>query len=463
MRLTFHGAAGGVTGSCYLLETDRARVAVDFGLYQGGPAAEARNRRPPPFDCSQLDAVVLSHAHLDHSGRLPLLLRAPFHGPIFATAATADLCSILLPDAAHLQEQDALRYSRKRQRRGKLPIQPLYTGADVARVQERLVGVAYDSAREIAPGIVLRLLDAGHILGSAIVEMQIAERGRTRTVVFSGDLGNAGTPLLRDPAVLTHADVVVLESTYGDRDHRPLAETVEELAGILAHAGRSGSKVLIPAFAVGRSQDIIYHLGQLCRSGRLPRLPVYVDSPMAIATTELYARHRELFDAETRALIESGNAPLDFPGLRFARTAQESQALNAVEGCVVILSASGMCTGGRILHHLKHNVWRPDVHIVIVGFQAIGTPGRALVDGARTISLMGERLAVRAQVHTLGGFSAHAGQSQLVAWAANFRSPRPRVFLTHGEPRARNALRARIEGDLGITAECPEHGTVATL
>jgi metallo-beta-lactamase family protein len=309
----------------------------------------------------------------------------------------------------------------------------------------------------------MRLLDAGHILGSAIVELTVRDRGRQHVLVFSGDLGKSGAPLLRDPATPSDADVVVMESTYGDRDHRSLTDTLDELATILDDTRRSGGKVLVPAFAVGRSQDIIYYLGQLHRDGKLNHTPVYVDSPMAIATTELYRRHREVFDAEAWALIERGDTPLDFPNLYFARTPEQSKALNDVGDGAVILSASGMCTGGRILHHLKHNLWRPEVQIVFVGFQARGTPGRALVDGARTLKLMGEPILVRAKVHTLGGFSAHAGQSQLVAWAGHFQRAAPRVFITHGEPRASDALRVRMERDLGLRATCPKRGATEEI
>jgi metallo-beta-lactamase family protein len=462
MKLGFHGAAGEVTGSCYLLETERARVLVDFGLYQGGPISEVRNRHLPPVDFPSLDAVVLTHAHIDHSGRLPLLPRVEYRRPVYSTPATADLCGIMLRDAAHLQEHDAERYSRKRLRKGKSAVAPLYTQADVEALLPSFVGVPYGEEREVAPGVGARFHDAGHILGSAIVELVVEDRRRRKTLVFSGDLGNPETPILRDPAVLHEADVLVLESTYGDRNHRPLPETIEELATIVQRAHHPDGKVLIPAFAVGRSQDLIYHLGGLQREGRL-EAAVYVDSPMAIATTELYRRHRESFDEEARGLIDRGLMPLDFPSLRFSRTPEESRALNSLGDGTVVISASGMCTGGRILHHLKHNVWRPEVDVVIVGFQARGTPGRALVDGAGQITVMGERLAVRARVHTLGGFSAHAGQTQLIEWARHFRARKPRFFLTHGEPAARDALRAALHERLRLEAECPRRGQTVQL
>jgi len=458
MRLQFHGAAGGVTGCCHLLTTDRAAVLLDFGLHQGGPLSERMNRRPPGFDARRLDSVVLSHAHIDHSGRLPLLPRLGCRAPIWSTPATRELCAFMLPDSAHLQEHDAQRWDHSRsRRRGRPPPrseQPLYTAEDVATVLRQFRALPYRRSEPIADGVRLTFHDAGHILGSAIVALDVEEAGQTRRLVFSGDVGNWPAPLLRDPEPLDAADVLLLESTYGDRDHKDRQATLDELLAVVSAARQAGSKVLVPSFAVGRSQELIFHLGEFHRDGRLG-LPVFLDSPMAVRSTELYRRHRELFDDEAWDTIRRGEPLLDFPGLHLCRTTQESVALNTLAGPAVILAASGMCTGGRIVHHLRHHGGRPGTHIVIVGFQAEGTPGRALVEGARTITLLGERVSIAARVHTLGGFSAHADQSRLVRWASGFRAARPRTFLVHGEDRARQALAQRLRAELGYEVSLP--------
>lgn len=470
MQIEFHGAAGGVTGSAHLITTARARVLLDFGMFQGGPPAERANRRRPGFDLRSLDAVVLSHAHIDHSGRLPLLAHWGARPPIWCTPATADLCSIMLPDSAHIGLQDAQRWARKRQRRGRPPersaAQPLYDLDDVKAVLETIRGLGYGRAREIAPGITLSFMDAGHILGSAIVVLDVAEPGSRRRLVFCGDLGHSPAPLLRDPEHPGEADVLLLESTYGDRDHRAQAETLGEFRRLISQAQSRGGKVLVPSFALGRTQEIVYHLGEMRRAGELS-MPVFVDSPMALATTETYRRHRALYDAEAHALVERGAAPLAFDTLRFTHTPQESMALNDLKGPAVIIAASGMCTGGRIVHHLKHHAGRRETSILMVGFQVVGTPGRALVDGARTITLMGERLEVNASVHTLGGFSAHAGQSELLAWAGRFPrgagGKRPRTFLVHGEDSQRQALADALRQRMGIEAARPMGGEKVSL
>lgn len=482
MRITFLGATGEVTGSSFLVETSRARLLLDFGLHQGGQGAELANRRRVPADFSRLDAVVLSHAHIDHSGRLPLLPGAGCRAPVWCTPATADLAGILLPDSAHVQAHDSARWARRREDRGRPARQhrrerrgaqrsapasaappALYDLADVDLVLEQFRPLRYGHEREIAPGVRLRLHDAGHILGSAVVDLTLQDGSRSLRLVFSGDIGGSHQPLLRDPVTPDGADVLLMESTYGDRNHRPPQATRDELLEILVAAHASGGKVLVPAFAVGRTQQILYELGEFQRAGTLPHMPVFVDSPMAITTTELYRRHRELFDAEAWAIIDSGHAPLDFPGLSFCRSPQESMALNSLAGPAVIIAASGMLNGGRIVHHLKHHAASPEAHIVIVGYQARGTPGRALVEGHRQVRLMGESVTVNARVHTLGGFSAHAGQTELVQWAAPLAALKPATYLVHGEDPARRALADCLQSGLGMLAHSPQPGQVITL
>ncbi len=463
MRITVHGAAGDVTGSAYLIETTSARVMLDYGLFQGGKKEDRQNRRRPTFDPKSIDAVVLTHAHLDHSGRLPMLVKQGFAGPVFATHATVELVDILLRDSAFIQEMDAERAARKSG--GQLPEEdrPLYEIEDVELTLSRCKGVDYDQPVEVAQGIAARWIDAGHILGSASVELTIEDGGTTRTVVFSGDIGPRGVPLLRDPVRPRHADLVFLESTYGDRDHRSMQDSLGELAGIIKAARKPGGRVLIPSFAVGRTQQLIYELGAMMRDGTLESTEVVVDSPMATRATDLYRRHRPLFDEQAWDIIDSGDTPLNFPSLRFTLGPDDSKALNGLGGGIVIVSASGMCTGGRIRHHLRHSLPKPETHVVFVGFQARGTLGRLLVDGRKEIKMFGQMLEVQASIHTLGGFSAHAGQTELVEWMTDLAPHKPRVLLTHGENGPRRELAKKLNERWGLRADRPELGAIVEL
>jgi metallo-beta-lactamase family protein len=456
MRLSFHGAVGGVTGSCYLLETGAARVLLECGLVQGGSEEHQANRAPFPCEPEELDAVVLSHAHIDHSGRIPQLVRQGFTGPVFAQEATCELCDIMLRDAAYLQEKDADTESRKRARKGLAPLDPLYTMRDAERALKQFHALAYDEAREVASGVRVRLTDAGHILGSAIVELWVDDSGVSRKLVFSGDLGQSGTPIMRDPARVAEADLVLLESTYGDRCHRSREDTLAEMGEIFAAAHADGGNILIPAFAVGRTQELLYVLADNFEAWGLKNWRVCLDSPMAIQATELYARHVELHDDEAVALWQGGGGGLA-GRLEFVRTPQQSRALNRVRSGLVILAASGMCEGGRIRHHLKSHVWRKDCHVVIVGYQARGTIGRQLVDGNAYVSLWGEAIRVAARVHTVGGFSAHADQRGLLDWYRGFDG-RPPVWLVHGEDRARAGLARALIDATGAEVRIPGPG-----
>lgn len=431
-------------------------MLLDCGLIQGSD--EERNRAPFPFAPATIDAVVLSHAHLDHSGRLPLLVAAGFRGPIYCHAATRDLCDIMLRDAAYLYEKDTEHENRRRARRGLEPLAPLYTRRVVQRVLRQFRALEYGITHEILPGVRLRLYDAGHILGSAIVALDLEHAGMRRRVVFSGDLGHRGAPILRNPETVRDADLVILESTYGDRDHRSWEATYAELAAIFHNAEHGKGNILIPAFAVGRSQELLYLFKRYYRDWGLHRWRIFLDSPLAIEATEIYARHWRLYDKEAaRARLAAGKDLFSLPNLTFTRTPAQSMAINRLVSGAVILAGSGMCDGGRIRHHLKHHLWRSHSHVLITGFQARGTLGRRLVDGAKEIELWGEPIRVAAQIHTVGGLSAHAGQQALCDWYAHFRG-RPPVALVHGEPRALEALAARLAA-LGAAVRVPEAGT----
>ena len=463
--LTFFGATGQVTGSCYLLETSAHRVLLDCGLFQGSKETEKQNEADFPFDPVRVDAVVLSHAHLDHCGRLPKLVKEGFKGKVFLTEATFPLLELMLKDAAHLQLRDTEWENKRRERAGKKLLEPLYDLEDVEALLKLRQPVAYSEEKEILSGITVSFHEAGHILGSSIVRLRIKDQNEVKTLVFSGDLGNPNSPLLRDPTVLTEADVLLLESTYGDRDHKPLENTLDELRETLAEAAESGGNVIIPAFAVGRTQDLIYWLGKIQRQGGVPQQQIYLDSPMAIGASEIYADNTRLFNIDdpefTKIAPQGWQAWLK--GLVYSETAEESMAVNRIAGGAIIIAGSGMCNGGRIRHHLKYNLWRRNAHIVITGFQAEGTLGRMIVDGKKKyLKILGSEINVAAKIHTLGALSAHADQSQLLKWASHFKAPKPRLYLIHGEKSATLSLQTCFNRT-GWNATIPKVGDRITF
>ncbi len=448
MRLTFLGAAGEVTGSRHLVESGRARILVDCGMYQGGRDAPARNRAAWGFSPRELTAVILTHAHIDHSGLLPRLAGAGFRGPVYATPATIELIAVMLRDSAHLQIDEAAHLARHGGPRRR-EAAPLYGFEEVAALLQQMVPLDYDAPRELAPGVRVRLSDAGHILGSALVELWLEEAGTARKLVLTGDLGQPGRPILRDPSPIAEADWLVLESTYGDRDHKPLAATLDELVAAMTRTlGRKHGNVLVPAFAVGRTQELLYWFERLTVEGRLPPLEVFVDSPLANEVSAITARHLELFDSDARSLAAARLRGMVGCRIRQTHTVTESMALNRIAGGAVIVAASGMCDGGRIRHHLRHHLPNPHTTVLITGFQAAGTLGRKLVDRQKVVTISGQRVPVRAEIVTLGGFSAHADQSSILGWLRGFKRP-ARTWLVHGEPAAASALAARIGRELG--------------
>jgi metallo-beta-lactamase family protein len=461
VHLEFFGAAGEVTGSCHILSVRGRTLLLDCGLIQGGADPDVRNRAAFPFDPARIDAVVLSHAHIDHCGRLPLLRRRGFHGPVFATGATRDLARILLADSAFMAEREAERFRRRQaEHRGGarhgFP-EPLFTRDDAAATLRQFRTLPYGRPHEVVPGVQVTFHDAGHILGSAGVWLALEEEGRQARVVFSGDVGQFDSPILRDPAGDGAADVIVMECTYGNRLHRERAETLREFGDILRTARRDGGNVLIPAFAVGRSQEILYELASHFDAWGVGDWRVFLDSPMAIEASAIYQRHPDLYDEEARAAhrrAERGMPPL--PNLQLCRSPEESMAINALRGGAIIVAGSGMCTGGRIVHHLKHNLPRPECDVIFTGFQAAGTLGRALVDGRTSVRIHGDVYPVRARVHTLGGFSAHGDRDDLLRWHATVRG-NPRTYLVHGEAEGAHGLRDALRAH-GCFAEIARPG-----
>ncbi|MBW8852570.1 MAG: MBL fold metallo-hydrolase [Xanthomonadales bacterium] len=452
MRISFHGAAGEVTGSLHLVEAAGKRLLLDCGMIQGSPEAEARNTDAFAFEPASLDALIVSHAHIDHIGRIPLLVKRGFDGPIFAQRATADLMPIMLMDAAGIAESEAARANKHRQR-GEPEAVPLYTKDDVRDALRQLRPLPYDAPTEVLPAVEATFREAGHILGSSCVEL----RADGRTLVFSGDLGPKGTPILRDPAAITRADLVLMESTYGDRLHRERVATVGEIGEILDDAWRGGGAVLIPAFAVGRSQELLYWFAKHWDEWKMSRWQIFLDSPMAAKVVEVYDRHQDLFDEEARAVWRERPNPFRMPNLRITETVDESMAINRIERGLIVIAGSGMANAGRILHHMRHRLHRRQTHMMFVGYQAQGTTGRRIVDGAKWVRIHGHDVRVGAHVHTVGGLSAHTDQHGLMDWYGQFAG-HPPLALVHGEDKAREALAGEIGEKYGVTATLAHPG-----
>ncbi len=459
--ITFHGAAQEVTGSCHLLEGPGiGRVLLDCGMHQGGDAVERIQDEQFAFDPASIDAVVLSHAHLDHSGMLPRLYHEGFTGPVICTSATAGLLEIMLNDSVGLYLRDLERTNVRNARRGRPEIEPIYTLEDVEAALKLCDGHPYGQSVPLGESASVCFHDAGHILGSAIVEITVREKDREKTLVFSGDLGKRDSVLMNEPAALQHADVLLVESTYGDREHRGEEDTVIQLRDVLRETWKAGGSVMIPAFAVGRTQDILFHLGCLHHESALDNWQVFLDSPMAIAVTRVYDRWLKLLDGgDVRHLSDVHKTSLEnfLPTLNLTPSTEESMAINRIKGGAIIIAGSGMCTGGRIRHHFKQRIWDNRNTIVFTGYQARGTLGRVLVDGARNIKLFNEEYVVKARIETLGGLSAHAGQAELLSWIGGFQPP-PRTLLVHGEPRAQDVLADKLWHGQQLKVEIPARG-----
>lgn len=461
MKIKFLGAAREVTGSCFIIETEKARFAVDCGMHQGGAEIEKRNWDTDVYDPKNIDFFLITHAHIDHSGLLPRMAQNGFRGPVYTTEPTGDLVKILLLDSAHIQETETKSKIRRMQRYGNgkaEKIVPLYSTKDAEAVAPLIKTKTYNEIFTPGNGIKANFLDAGHILGAAILELLIEENGSSTKLVFSGDIGRRHQLLMKDPVSVSDADYLFMESTYGDRDHKGEEDSLNEMAEAIKYSYSRGEKVIIPAFAVERTQEMLYSLYLLNRDGRLPKdMPVFLDSPLAIKSTEIFRRYRSYLDNETQSLLKNGEDPLDLPQLQFSSSTEQSMQINEMKGSAIVISASGMANAGRIRHHLRHNLWRPGASIVFVGFQAEGTPGRNIVDGAKKIRIFNEDIAIKAKVWTIGGFSAHAGQSQLLEWLGNFQNKKMPVFLIHGETGAQDILASLIKQKLGFDVTIPEY------
>jgi len=473
MKVTFLGATQTVTGSNFLVEGAGKKFLIDCGMYQGKAEEEDKNDEEFLYDVSEIDFMILTHAHIDHSGRIPKLYKSGYRKPIIATKATCDLCSIMLPDSGHIQEMENEWKNKKRVRQGKKALEPMYTAQEAIDSLEIFSPVRYDEIIQIDPNISLRFNDAGHMLGSSIVEIWITENGKREKIVFTGDLGNNDIPLLDSPTMIEDADYLVMESTYGSRLHMRNDEKAELFLKIVSETLDKGGNVVIPSFAVGRTQEILYEINKLKenredeefieRYKTLMKAPVYVDSPLAISATEIFKENTDIFEEEFQEMIKNGDNPLEFPGLKFTKTADESKALNESTVPSIIISASGMCEVGRIKHHLKHNLWNPNNTILFVGYQAPGTLGRKIVDGAEKVKIFGEEIAINARIEYIEGYSGHADQEGLLNFIYSFFRKPKHIFLVHGEEESQYVLKQKILEDTEIPVTIPEFGITYTL
>lgn len=467
MDIQFYGAAKVVTGSNFLIKTDKYQILLDCGMFQGSQELERKNYEDFPYRPEEVDYLILSHAHIDHSGRIPKLVKDGFRGRIISTKASFDLCNIMLLDSAKIQEADTKWENRKRERAGKPPLEPLYTSAEAEVSLKYFEGYLYNQKIVLNEDIELRFRDAGHMLGSAIVELWIKEKGELIKLVFSGDLGMPNRPILNDPEFIDDADYLIIESTYGDRIHEEYKRGTEKLVGIINETVLRGGTVIIPSFAVGRTQEIIYELNKYYEYNKdieeHMKIPIYVDSPMAIAATEAFQANSNNFDQEAKKLILGGDNPFVFPNLRYVKEQEESILLNKYKFPKVIISSSGMATAGRVRHHLKHNLWDPRNSLVFVGYQAQGTLGRIILNGAKTVKILGEQVAVQAQVHDIEGFSGHADQIMLLDWIRKFKVKPRKVFIVHGEGESTTSLARLIEKEFKIRAIIPDLGDSFSL
>lgn len=465
IKLSFLGAAQNVTGSRYLLETDNTKILVDCGLYQERKFT-SRNWDPFPVQPRNLDAVLLTHAHLDHCGLLPKLVREGFRGKIYCTDATSEIAKIILLDSAHLQEEDAKfkkrRHERER-RRGPFPQIPLYTVDDAKATIPLFSPVKYGEAIQIGDGVKAIFRDAGHVLGSSMIRVEVSQEGETRTIVFSGDIGRWDRPILRDPAAFSEVDYILVESTYGDRVHEAVADINDNLAEIINSTHKAGGNIVVPSFALERSQEVLYYMNQLLIENRIPHLIVFLDSPMAIRITEVFKRHPELFDEEMSELVREKRSPFGFPGLMMTQTSDESKAINHIVGTAMIIAGSGMCTGGRVKHHLITNISRRESTILFVGYQAMGTLGRQIVDGDKKVRILGQHYPVRARIEQIHGFSSHADRNELVKWLSSLKTSPRRVFVVHGESESALQFGKFLGGKTGWNVSVPEYGTEVLL
>ncbi|MCR5153320.1 MAG: MBL fold metallo-hydrolase, partial [Lachnospiraceae bacterium] len=468
MKIDFFGAVSSVTGSCHRITVGDHQILLDCGMYQGGKTLEALNEEEFPFVPSDIECVILSHAHVDHCGRLPLLVRGGFTGPIYCTDVTADLLKIMLTDCAYIQMKEAEWQNRKNERAGRPLVEPLYTIDDVTATLQLVTPILYDQLFQINDQVRIVFNDAGHILGSAITEIWAVEEGNTTKLVFTGDIGAGDRPILRNPVKIKKADYVIMESTYGDRLHESSETSLAEFIQIIISTVKRGGSVIIPSFAVGRTQELIYELNEFYNHSGLYKdilenLHVYIDSPMAISTTEVFKHNAQVFDDVTKKKILEGDNPLDFPNLHFSRTSEESMMLNTDETPKIIIAASGMCDAGRIQHHLKHHLWNKDDSIVFVGYQANGTLGRRLVEGEKEVTIFGEKVSVRAHVYSLEGFSGHADHDGLMAWVRGLQAPPKEIFLVHGEDEAKDKLCDDIMKEIGYPCVAIHGETEVTL